>query len=150
MKGGASDAPRYHMKQIREDFIAPCGMNCRLCIGFQRDKNKCLGCRYEDAILYVTKESRHCVIKSCQKKSDKGYCFECESYPCRRLKDLDKRYRTKYHMSMLENLEYIRQQGINSFIDAEEQRWTCPTCQQILCVHRPNCLTCKTKIFDSK
>ncbi len=25
------------------------------------------------------------------------FCFECESYPCKRLKALDKRYRTKYH-----------------------------------------------------
>ena len=137
------------MKEMREDLIAPCGMNCRLCIGFQREKNKCIGCRNKDAILYVTKESRHCVIKSCQKKSADGYCFECESFPCRRLKDLDKRYRTKYHMSMLENLNHIKQQGIDSFLNVEEQRWTCPSCQKIISVHRTNCPACGTKIFES-
>ncbi len=138
------------MEGMRAEFIAPCGMNCRLCIGFQRDKNKCLGCRYEDAIIYVTKESRHCVIKSCQKKSADGYCFECDSFPCRRLKNLDKRYRTKYHMSMLENLEYISQYGIDSFLNLEQQRWVCPGCHEIISVHRLNCLSCGIKIFDSQ
>jgi hypothetical protein len=35
------------------------------------------------------------------------FCFECEGFPCDRIKTLDKRYRTKYGMSMVENLKEI-------------------------------------------
>jgi hypothetical protein len=134
---------------MREDLIAPCGMNCRLCISFQRTKNPCIGCRNMDEIIYITKGSRLCVIKHCPKqKPESGFCFECDVFPCKRLKDLDKRYRTKYHMSMIENLAYIRDHGISLFLENESHRWQCPQCSDIVCVHRPNCLTCGLKVFE--
>ena len=30
---------------IKSELIVPCGMNCGICIGHLRDKNKCDGCR---------------------------------------------------------------------------------------------------------
>ena len=33
----------------------------------------------------------------------------------------DKRYRTKYHMSMIENLESIKEQGMEQFLIQEEE-----------------------------
>ncbi|MFA5801027.1 MAG: hypothetical protein WC911_00980 [Thermoleophilia bacterium] len=41
---------------------------------------------------------------------------------------LDKRYRTKYGMSMIENLEIIRQVGVRDIFRREKQRWACPKC----------------------
>lgn len=134
---------------MNEDLIAPCGMNCRLCISFQRTKNSCKGCRNMDEIIYVTKGSRLCVIKTCpNQKSQSGYCFECNDFPCKRLKDLDKRYRTKYHMSMIENLIYIRDHGIELFLENENHRWQCPECSAVVCVHKSNCLSCGAGIFE--
>lgn len=102
-----------------------------------------------DEIIYVTKGSRLCVIKHCPNQPSKsGYCFECDKFPCRRLKDLDKRYRTKYHMSMIENLNYIRDHEIALFLENEKHRWQCPECSAIVCVHKPNCLTCGALVFD--
>jgi len=130
---------------MRADLIAPCGMNCRLCLGFQREKNHCSGCRNEQDISYRTSGSASCVIKNCPviKGDPSGFCFKCEKYPCKRLRDLDKRYRTKYHMSMVENLENIKKEGIDAFLQREEQRWTCPACGGIVCVHRAECPACK-------
>ena len=53
-----------------------------------------------------------CKIVNCEKRLSfpSGFCFECDK-TCRRLQDLDKRYRTKYHMSMIDNLMYIREKG---------------------------------------
>lgn len=74
------------------------------------------------------------------------FCSDkCETYPCRRLKNLDKRYRTKYGMSMIENLEHIKQLGIKEFMRNEKQRWTCSECDATICVHRECCLQCGTK-----
>lgn len=126
----------------REDLIAPCGMDCRLCYAYIRDKNACDGCRGDDANKMVS--CLTCRKKNCEKLISGGfsYCYECDSYPCASLKGLDKRYRTKYSMSMLENLASIRQVGISAFVAEQDARWTCPKCGAMLCVHKPACVSC--------
>jgi hypothetical protein len=130
---------------INNDFklIAPCGMNCSICLGYLREKNQCSGCRddLKDYPVYCTT----CIIKNCEllDETASGFCYECRKYPCSRLKQLDKRYRTRYSMSMLENLERIREIGLPAFIEKERIRWTCPGCGATLCVHREFCLSCR-------
>lgn len=126
-----------------ENFlIAPCGMNCGICIAHLREKNICPGCRREDK--HKPNHCVNCSIKNCIEllKSDSGFCYNCNKYPCKRLKQLDKRYRLKYKMSMIENLENIRKLGLDAFIFAERERWKCATCGESICVHRGFCLTC--------
>jgi hypothetical protein len=55
---------------------------------------------------------------------------------------LDKRYISKYGMSMIANLEMINDFGIRHFIRAEKVKWICPECGELICVHKPNCLSC--------
>lgn len=128
--------------RITEQHIAICGMNCHLCLAYERKKNGCHGCRAEKGLRHAHCEK--CRIKNCEKALDGKYtyCYECDSFPCQRIKHLDKRYRTKYSMSMIENLEFIKHSGIRAFLLNEEKRWTCPQCGQILCVHRSQCLHC--------
>lgn len=128
-------------------LIAPCGMNCSLCLGYQREKNHCNGCRNEENIKYKTKGSNHCIIKNCKllKDTKSGFCFDCVKYPCTRLKQLDKRYRTKYGMSMLENQEYIKENGLEKFVEKEDVKWRCDICNGLRCVHREFCLNCHKK-----
>lgn len=131
---------------MKSNLIAPCGMNCGICLGYLRDKNKCLGCREMDA--YKSSYGRQCIIRSCQvlKKNKVKFCSDkCEKYPCKRLKNLDKRYRTKYGMSMIENLKNIKNLGITKFVKNEKSRWKCHKCGKVLCVHRPICLNCGDK-----
>jgi len=132
------------MNRMKEELIAPCGMNCRICLGYQREKNQCKGCRSE------TKGRVRCIIKNCSiiQSNESGFCFECDKFPCRRVKQLDERYRTKHHMSMLENLEHIKRYGIDSFLRNEETKWTCKECGNIVCVHRVFCLVCKTPYME--
>jgi hypothetical protein len=56
---------------------------------------------------------------------------------------LDKRYRTKYGMSMIENLNNIENLGIRQFVRNEIERWRCPECGGMICVHKPACIYCK-------
>lgn len=130
--------------------IAPCGMNCALCLGFQRPKNKCSGCKEEDG--YRASYCRSCIIRNCPTIQSNGshFCYECEKMPCRRLKQLDSRYRTKYGMSMIANLTEIREQGMDAFLAHQVERYTCPTCQGLLCVHRSHCLSCEQKAAQER
>lgn len=90
---------------------------------------------------------RSCSIVNCAllAKTDSGFCYDCEKYPCTRLKKLDLRYRTKYGMSMVENLNYIQESGMDKFLANEEIRWTCKECGAGLSVHRTFCLNCKAE-----
>jgi hypothetical protein len=123
-------------------LIAPCGMNCRLCMAYGRDKNPCPGCRRDVGVKPKTRAA--CRIKTCEKISqgEIRYCNGCDGFPCDKLKHLDKRYKTKYGMSMIENLMNIKQVGIRHFIKDEKERWTCSGCGAIICVHKPQCLSC--------
>jgi hypothetical protein len=70
------------------------------------------------------------------------FCYECSDYPCHRLKALDKRYSTKYHMSMIENLDFIKAHGIGSFLEKEVAKWRCLECGEVICCHNGLCLNC--------
>ena len=125
---------------INKNMIAPCGMNCSLCLAYQREKNRCIGCNKEDANTH--NHLAKCVIKNCPKRINLKNCCKCDTYPCKRLKQLDKRYTLKYNMSMIDNLNYIDKNGIDSFLKKEELKWKCKKCGNSICVHRNKCLKC--------
>lgn len=126
-------------------MIAPCGMNCSLCMAYQREKNHCPGCRGQDE--GKMKSCLSCIITKCEKRvgKDADFCYVCDIFPCTRIKNLDKRYRTKYNMSMLENIGYIEENGIDAFVKKEKKRWACDTCDGYICVHKGVCMACGTK-----
>jgi hypothetical protein len=117
-------------------------MNCGLCIAYRRERKPCAGCRGADL-----NKPQHCVtcrLKTCPELAASGqaFCGDCTHYPCRRLRQLDQRYRAKYHMSMLDNLAALRAVGVDAFMEQEKTRWRCPHCGGVICVHRPTCLSC--------
>jgi len=127
---------------MQANMIAPCGMNCALCIGHIRQKNRCEGCGGNG--YNKPHACRNCRIVLCEKRKeiDHGFCYDCPTFPCYRMKQLDKRYRTKYGMSMIENLTYIRNHGMEAFLKHEEERWRCGECGATLSVHRTACVEC--------
>lgn len=132
---------------MEEILIAPCGMNCALCIAYQGKKNDLnkhgFHRMYCDGCLPRGKGCLHMGDK-CEKLANGlvRFCYECEDFPCKRLKGLDKRYRTKYHMSMIENLTFIKEQGIDAFLSKEELKWSCRDCGGTVCCHNGLCLKC--------
>ena len=75
-------------------MIAPCGMNCRICLGYfgytvtgKKRKMKCVGCKPRDKSCAFLK-------KYCKKltKKEIEYCYECSDFPCKHLERIDKGY----------------------------------------------------------
>ncbi len=136
----------------KADLIAPCGMNCSLCIAFQSQKHDlkkqgfhrkyCPGClpRGENCLHM----GDQCELL---KEGTVRFCFMCGDFPCKRLKALDKRYRTKYHMSMIENLTYIREHGVDQFLEEQSKKWSCEKCGADICCHNGLCLNCDLNIL---
>lgn len=131
----------------KENLIAPCGMNCGLCIAYQSQlhdlKKQGFHRQYCPGCIPRGKNCLHMGDK-CEQLRDGSvrFCFECTDFPCQRLKMLDKRYRTKYHMSMIENLRSIQENGIDTFMSEQKKRWKCEKCGGEICCHNGLCLAC--------
>jgi hypothetical protein len=125
-------------------FLAPCGIDCRLCRAYTRERKPCPGCRLESA--HKSPACVNCRMKNCEKLVSGKYefCFECDVFPCALVKHLDQRYRTRYATSPIANLRSIQAGGIQNFMAAETRKWTCSGCGALLCMHKPECLACGT------
>jgi len=132
---------------MEEKLIAPCGMNCGICSGYLAVKYDvkskgikmpyCIGCRPRDKeCSFLKKRCDLLLLGQVQ------YCYECDDFPCVRLKSIDKRYRTHYRMSMIDNLEFIEENGIINFLEQEAEKWRCPECGAEICCHNGICFNC--------
>jgi len=130
-------------------LIASCGMNCGTCIAYLRPKNKCVGCRIDSQDKRTTRV--RCVVKNCSNlaKTTSKFCYECDQFPCKRINQLDTRYRSKYRTSFIENLTMIKEKGIDNFLEFESKRRTCPNCGSVLSVHRDKCLSCEKELKNA-
>ena len=136
-------------------LIAPCGMNCGICSGYLALKNDvkskgvrmsyCAGCR---------PRGKQCAFlkKRCAKLMNDivQYCYECDEFPCHSLEHMDKRYQTFFRMSMIENLEYIKEHGIAELLEREEEKWQCPDCGGVICCHNGICFSCGLEKLKNK
>jgi len=46
---------------------------------------------------------------------------------------------------MIDNLEFIKNNGIKAFLKKEKEKWTCKKCGGTICVHGGFCLNCGNK-----
>lgn len=123
--------------------VAPCGINCKLCSAFRRERNKCPGCLSDDPNPDL-KHLSTCKIKFCKEKGDVAtLCYECKKFPCVLIKHLDKRYSTKHHLSVIENLNFIKEHGRIEFEKWQNEKWLCPKCKKdLICCHKKTCFGC--------
>jgi len=141
---------------VEENLIAPCGMNCGLCVNYLAGKHKlnkqgfhkkyCPGCIARGENCLFMKDQCDLVGNGLVR-----FCFECADFPCKRLKTLDKRYLTKYHMSMIDNLVSIKKDGMENFLENQTEKWRCPECGGTICCHNGLCLHCSVdKLRENK
>mgnify|MGYP006296904291 FL=1 len=140
-----SDMNTLKNDKFTEELIAPCGMNCRICIAYfgytvngNKRKMNCIGCKPKDKSCAFLK-------KYCTKlrKNEIDYCYECKDFPCSYLEKIDSLYQKRYDMSMIENLEYIRAHGMNEFLRQQQEKYLCPECGDVICVHNGICYSCE-------
>ncbi|HLE74959.1 MAG TPA: DUF3795 domain-containing protein [Candidatus Bathyarchaeia archaeon] len=137
------------------DLIAPCGMNCTLCASYLALQNEvkskgirvpyCAGCRPRNKKCAFLK-------KQCSKllNGEVTYCFECTSFPCDRLKTIDNRYKARYKMSLIDNLNFIKKHGINKFLGEQKKLWKCPNCGEMISCHNGICFNCELEKLRNK
>lgn len=140
---------------MHSKLIAPCGMNCALCGAYLAYKNDlkskkinhtyCKGCRPENKNCSLVK--RRCKLVA---KGEVEYCFECKDFPCSSIHQLDERYKKFYRMSEIENLNYIKKNGVRKFIKWQEEKWKCEKCGELISCHNGICYNCDSDKIRTK
>jgi hypothetical protein len=138
-----------------KELIAPCGMNCAICsryLAFKHDIRKqgvniayCIGCRPRNRKCGIL--AKNCALLMAGTVNN---CSECATFPCERLERLDNRYRTDFKMSMVENLRYLKKNGIDKMLKSEEAKWKCQRCGGTICCHNGLCFTCDLEKLKAK
>lgn len=146
---------KQHKTTFAADLVAPCGMNCAICAAFLAKKRAvkksgikmayCAGCRPRGKMCAWLK--KRCALI---RKDKIRFCSECPDFPCSPLKHLDRRYRTLFRMSMLDNLEYIGTSGIGSFLKKDRMRWSCDECGGVISCHNGICFNCGLEKLKKK
>jgi len=133
----------------RAQLIAPCGMDCGVCGAYLAYSNgvprkrgailHCVGGRARGKQCAYLKD--HCAAI---KTGEVQFCYEWAEYPCERLRVLDSRYRKRYGMSLIENLDLIREASVQALIERQQVRYGCAACGQLRSVHNGRCYVCET------
>lgn len=130
-------------EHISEIFLAPCGVNCFVCYVHLKKKKSCNGCYGND--LNKPERCKNCKIKKCVISKSIKYCFECGDFPCIIIKNLDKSYRKRYSVELLENVDLIKNIGIDYFMKKEIVKWLCIDCGGVITQHGNYCSECTEK-----
>lgn len=128
-------------EKISADYLAPCGIDCKLCSRhLDKKRPPCAGCLRGGSV--TSTHSDTCRIKQCAFTQGLLYCFDCEKYPCVRIRRLEKRYRENYGYLLLEAGETARRQGAGALLEEQRTRYTCPACGGLICLHSGVCSEC--------
>jgi hypothetical protein len=132
---------------INKELIAPCGMNCGICSAYlayshhiPKKKGKishCIGCRPRNKQCAFLK-------KGCEilKNNKIDFCYKCRKFPCDNLKRIVKSYIRRYNYSVIDNLIFIKENGLDEFMLKEENQHRCTQCGDTICVHNKKCYSC--------
>lgn len=140
---------------MRAELIAPCGMNCNVCSNYLALENDvrtkgvrmpyCKGCRPRDKKCAFLK--KRCELLLNHKVE---FCYECKEFPCKTLKHHDNRCQTFFRMSLIDNLNFIKEHGLAEFLESEKKKWRCPDCGGVICCHNGLCFSCDLEKLKNK
>jgi hypothetical protein len=105
----------------------------------------CEGCRPRDKKCAFLK--KRCKLLLNNKVE---FCYECKDFPCERLRRIDKRYRTFFRMSLIDNLGSIKKGDMQEFLKTQEKKWQCPKCGEVICCHNGICFNCSLDKLKNK
>jgi hypothetical protein len=140
---------------MEKELVAPCAMNCAISSGYFALKHDvkskgikmpyCKGCRPRNNSCAFLKKKCDLLLNDKVK-----FCYECEVFPCESLKHIDKRYRTFFRMSPIDNLRFVQKNGMSRFLEAQGKKWQCPKCGEAICCHNRICFNCGLDALKNK
>ncbi|MFC1782604.1 DUF3795 domain-containing protein [Planctomycetota bacterium] len=114
---------------MKELQYGPCGLFCGAC-----GADDCGGCRSDR----IDDSVRQCKFRKCTKEKNLDFCCYCGDYPCAELHEFmnDK---WPHHGTMEANLKYIKNNGVQKWLQAQQQEWSCTGCGAEIMWYQKTC-----------
>lgn len=145
MNNEINECGKADLVLFTKEMIAPCGLDCSVCIARLEYNPPCPGC-WSDGEGKPEHCARLCEIAFCEHRKDleDGYCDKCEHYPCTHILRMEEKYQNEYPLkeSLMGNLSEMRRLGMDEFLRNENAKWRCSHCGGVLCVHTGKCIDC--------
>jgi len=103
---------------MKQSQYGSCGLYCGACGALD-----CEGCGSHRTDDYV----KGCRFRKCAREKQVVFCCYCSDYPCPSLHEFmtDK---WPHHWTMKPNLENIKENGLEKWLEAQKKEWTCRNC----------------------
>ncbi|MBN2543635.1 DUF3795 domain-containing protein [bacterium] len=141
---------------------AYCGLYCGACGVFKANKMniveetakkwklkpeniRCHGCKSDMIAVFCT----DCHLKLCAEKKKVEFCYECDEYPCENLLNF-RNDEHPHHSVILNNLEYIKENGLQEWLRQQAKRWSCSKCGTEFSWYEETCQSCGTKLHNAE
>ena len=59
-----------------------------------------------------------------------------------------KSYNKRYQASLMENSKFVRQHGLEAFMEKQQERYTCSKCGGIISIHDRECSECQEEMRE--
>lgn len=132
-----------------------CGLYCGACPRFLASENdtleqlaaeknttpdliRCHGCKS----AVVSGWCAICNLKQCARSKGLEFCDDCDQYPCADLQGFINDLNYPYHSLVPQDLQTIRQKGLDAWLREQNVRWRCPACGTKYSWHTTTCPTC--------
>lgn len=114
----------------------------------------CRGCKTDMVFIGCSK----CPIRKCARKQiGIESCLDCRKYPCllHKITNLVKKFRKMKqklpHCKIVsKNLETIRQKGMQTWLEEQEEVWKCPDCGTDFSWYQKTCAQCGKELEELK
>ena len=130
--------------KIDYNMLATCGVLCLACGAHLRNKCQCPGCRAPIETI-SRKSCAKCAKKECAFERGIQWCFECDRFPCSRIRNLAQRYQQNYDVDLVQN-GMDAKQDMTAFLQAQMGRFTCKSCGGIIDQHHRRCSDCGDEV----
>jgi hypothetical protein len=147
---------------LRHD--AYCGLNCGACpvgranesgdadllakmadeCGRNAGELLCEGCKAEVTAGFCSR----CRMRLCAMGKGLEFCIECVDYPCGILTAF-RNDDAPHHSMVFRNLEQIRSLGVESWLETQAARWSCPVCGTRFGWYDETCEGCGEILYNS-
>ena len=103
---------------MKKSQYGVCGLYCGACGACD-----CGGCQSSD----IDDSIEQCKFRRCSKDKNLEFCCFCREYPCAELlKFMNDQW--PHHWTIAPNLEYIKKNGKQKWLQAQEREWSCKRC----------------------
>jgi len=120
---------------FRTTLIAPCGMDCAICMAHLRTKNPCGDCYTPER-----QRRRNCPIFTCGKVKGR-YHHTCDTFPAVGLSSWTNDTGRDWHEYALRTPQRSVWMASVAFVKNERERWTCQECGGTIDVHHWCCFS---------